>query len=116
MKPISFEEAMNLPKSRFIARCKAWIVEFNEGKPIKIDDFNKCPVQVWIVKNNANCGKDIVPLIATCPICGMPCCPDCMNHSVVQLSRVTGYVSDVAGWNASKKQELKDRQRCELPR
>lgn len=114
MKSITFKEAIELPKNEFIARCEAWIAEFNDGKQIKIDDFNNCPLQIWIVENHANCGKDLVPLIATCPICGLPYCPECGNHSVTQLSRVTGYVSDVAGWNASKKQELKDRQRYKI--
>jgi anaerobic ribonucleoside-triphosphate reductase len=38
-------------------------------------------------------------------------CPDCGNHNVSQLSRVTGYIGDVGGWNNAKKQELKDRKR-----
>jgi anaerobic ribonucleoside-triphosphate reductase len=29
----------------------------------------------------------------------------------MQISRVTGYLQDVAGWNAGKQQELKDRVR-----
>jgi len=36
-------------------------------------------------------------------------CPECGSHDVVQISRVTGYMQDVAGWNAGKQQELKDR-------
>jgi hypothetical protein len=39
-----------------------------------------------------------------CPECNMPVCPICMNHHVISLSRVTGYVSDISGWNAAKKQ------------
>lgn len=46
-----------------------------------------------------------------CPECGQPMCPECYNHSVVSLSRVTGYVQDISGWNNGKRQELKDRQR-----
>jgi anaerobic ribonucleoside-triphosphate reductase len=30
---------------------------------------------------------------------------------VVQISRVTGYLQEVSGWNAGKQQELKDRAR-----
>ena len=33
------------------------------------------------------------------------------SHDVVQISRVTGYLQDVSGWNAGKQQELKDRVR-----
>ena len=49
--------------------------------------------------------------IAYCKVCGKPVCPTCGDHNVVQISRVTGYLADVAGWNAGKAQELKDRTR-----
>jgi anaerobic ribonucleoside-triphosphate reductase len=58
--------------------------------------------------------KDIVSGIATCPECGKPMCPICSRHNVTQLSRVTGYMGDVAGWNAAKRQELIDRKRYDL--
>ena len=45
-----------------------------------------------------------------CPKCGQPMCP-CGSHDVVVISRVTGYLSDIAGWNNAKRQELIDRQR-----
>ena len=38
-------------------------------------------------------------------------CPECGSHDVVQISRVTGYLQEVSGWNAGKQQELKDRAR-----
>lgn len=46
-----------------------------------------------------------------CPVCHNPICPECWNHSVVSLSRVTGYIQDISGWNEAKKQELLDRKR-----
>jgi hypothetical protein len=46
-----------------------------------------------------------------CPVCRMPMCPECFNHTVISLSRVTGYMSDISGWNEAKKQELSDRKR-----
>ena len=49
-----------------------------------------------------------------CPKCGKPICPGCGSHDVVQISRVTGYLQDVSGWNAGKQQELKDRQRVNI--
>lgn len=55
-----------------------------------------------------------VPGIATCPECGEPMCPVCKRHKIEQLSRVTGYVSTVSGWNEGKKQEMKDRKRYEI--
>jgi ribonucleoside-triphosphate reductase len=38
-------------------------------------------------------------------------CPNCGSESVEHLSRVTGYIQAVDGWNSGKKQELKDRRR-----
>jgi len=52
--------------------------------------------------------------IAYCKICGKAICPECGDHDVVQLSRVTGYLQDVSGWNDAKQQELKDRHRWNL--
>jgi anaerobic ribonucleoside-triphosphate reductase len=42
-------------------------------------------------------------------MCGEAVCPECGSHDVTQISRVTGYLQDVSGWNAGKQQELKDR-------
>jgi len=38
-------------------------------------------------------------------------CPNCGSTDVEQISRVTGYLQAVSGWNAAKKQELEDRKR-----
>jgi len=108
-KPITHEESMALPKQEFIDRCLAWMDEFNDGEQINIDDPVKCPLSKWVEYNHHACGRDLVGGILNCPICGQPMCPDCSNHGVTQLSRVTGYIQDIAGWNAGKKQELADR-------
>lgn len=71
-----------------------------------------CPVHEEALKTPA-C-KSVVPGIAYCPTCGKPMCPICNRHNVTQLSRVTGYIQDVAGWNEAKKQELLDRKRYAL--
>ena len=55
--------------------------------------------------------KSVVTGIEYCPLCGQAVCPECGSHDVVQVSRVTGYLQDVSGWNAGKQQELKDRMR-----
>jgi hypothetical protein len=60
------------------------------------------------------CMHEIIPGIEYCPICGAAICPRCGCHDVVQISRVTGYLQDVSGWNAGKQQELKDRVRYDL--
>ena len=56
------------------------------------------------------CANEISSGIRYCPECGQPICP-CGSHSVATVSRVTGYLSEIGGWNNAKKQELKDRVR-----
>jgi len=41
------------------------------------------------------------------------CCPKCGSHNIDHLSRITGYLQSVDGWNAGKKQELLDRTRTD---
>ena len=60
------------------------------------------------------CSHDMVESIAYCELCGAACCPICGCEDVSQISRVTGYMSDVAGWGAAKRQELKDRVRYDV--
>jgi ribonucleoside-triphosphate reductase len=38
-------------------------------------------------------------------------CPNCGSKDVDHISRITGYLQAVSGWNSAKRQELKDRQR-----
>jgi anaerobic ribonucleoside-triphosphate reductase len=59
--------------------------------------------------------KETISGTSTCHECGKPMCPVCNRHNVTQLSRVTGYIGDVKGWNAGKQQELKDRKRYYMP-
>lgn len=110
-KTITHEESMALPKQQFIDRCLVWLDKFNEGKQLKIDNPKKCPLSVWVEYNHRACCKNLVGGIVNCPICSQPMCPDCSNHGVTQLSRVTGYMGDIAGFNAGKRQELLERKR-----
>ena len=38
-------------------------------------------------------------------------CPACDSDDVEHISRITGYLQAVSGWNSAKRQELKDRKR-----
>lgn len=38
-------------------------------------------------------------------------CPSCGSQNIEHISRVTGYLQAVSGWNQAKKQELKDRKK-----
>lgn len=81
-----------------------------------IDD--QCPecgdagvLRIMCPNDHAGCTHDIVEGIAYCDICGEPVCPKCKSHDIEALSRITGYIQAVSGYNAGKAQELKDRQR-----
>jgi hypothetical protein len=92
------------------------INEYNKENNIDIKELQleECPVHVFAFQKYGkqcfavNSGTEI------CPLCNEPICPRCGNHRVEQISRVTGYMSSVSGWNAAKKQELKDRIRVKL--
>jgi hypothetical protein len=79
----------------------------------------KCPVcgELHIVQmcplDHNGCPHTIIDKIEFCPVCGKVLCPLCGDHSVVAISRVTGYLADVSGFGTSKKQELKDRVRTQ---
>jgi anaerobic ribonucleoside-triphosphate reductase len=60
-----------------------------------------------------NCPEEVTSGILFCSKCKQPMCP-CGSHDVVQISRVTGYLSDVGGWNKAKLAELKDRSRYNI--
>lgn len=70
--------------------------------------------------DHCNCHHEMSEILAYCPKCGEACCPEivtdddgnqhiCGCHDVMQLSRITGYLQEVGGWNKAKAQELKDR-------
>lgn len=52
-----------------------------------------------------NCHKVTPGLKASCPGCG--------SNDIDHMSRITGYLQAVSGWNNAKRQELKDRNRIE---
>jgi len=64
--------------------------------------------------DHCHCSHYVVTGIIYCPICDSAICPECGCHDVAQLSRITGYLADVSGWNPAKQQELRDRIRSNL--
>jgi hypothetical protein len=82
-----------------------------------IVDKSPCPncnekqLAIMCPLDHCHCSHDIMTALAHCPLCGEPICPECGCHDVSQVSRVTGYLADVGGFNAGKRQELKDRTR-----
>jgi hypothetical protein len=82
-----------------------------------IVDETPCPncgetnLEIMCPLDHCNCSHHIIESIEYCPLCGAAICPECGSHDVEQISRVTGYLQAVGGWNAGKQQELKDRAR-----
>lgn len=72
------------------------------------------PVRKMCPLDHAHCGHDVEPGVQFCPICHQAICPKCGSHDVSQVSRITGYLSDVGGWNAGKRAELEDRVRYDV--
>ena len=108
----------SLPPHEFLAICSGWkadMVEKGEWDPIREDinfDVLKCPVHLY-AKTKGICMRTTGGT-RICPVCGHYMCPECMNHAADIMSRVTGYLQVVSGWNTSKKQEFKDRTRYTL--
>lgn len=64
--------------------------------------------------DHCHCPHAVIGYIEYCPLCKQPICPECGTHDVEQISRVTGYLQSVTGWNMGKREELKDRHRYQL--
>jgi Anaerobic ribonucleoside-triphosphate reductase len=57
-----------------------------------------------------HCACDHNSGIRYCIKCGKPVCP-CGSSDVVCVTRITGYLQDLSGFNSGKAQEVKDRVR-----
>jgi len=106
----NMKELLSLSKRDFINLNLKWIKEENGGKLMDVAP-SKCPLALWVAYNGTKCNRETVPNTAKCLLCGNYMCPDCGNHNVEVLSRVTGYLQVLSGWNESKKQEFEDRDR-----
>lgn len=106
---------LGLSRRKFIELNLKYIEEERDGKLFETKTPGDCPLAQWVAYNDKKCYQETVGTTKNCPLCGKPMCPDCMNHVVEQVSRVTGYMSTVGSWNASKQQEFKDRTRYDLP-
>lgn len=113
-KPMDILDVMALPWNVFLDRMLAWKKTFSPDEYIIPKEPLECPINQWVIFNHKKCPRQMVPNTMNCPLCGKPCCPDCYIHTVDQLSRVTGYLQAVSGWNAAKKQEFVDRTRYDL--
>lgn len=136
---LSKEELVNLPENTSIYKCNSCRYIFRPRLPTDVEmiivgsTHETCPlcgmdsidllcrVDVYStylkVNNIVDCRKStIISKTDLCPVCRRPMCPECYNHSCISLSRVTGYIQDISGWNEAKKQELLDRKRYDINR
>lgn len=98
---------------------ECWL--FINTEDVKFEGENKIPrcpdcgnvVTKACPNDHCHCSHPVTATIAYCKICGDPMCPKCYSHDVEQVSRITGYLQVVKGWNAGKRQELADRHRTE---
>ena len=72
-------------------------------------------VRIMCPLDHCSCGHALTGTLGYCPLCGEPVCPECLCHDVVQVSRVTGYLAEVGGFNRGKRAELLDRHRYDIP-
>jgi len=111
-------DIINLSIQDFLVVCSEWKDAMkDDDKWDKIqNDFDTnplvCPVHSY-AKFHGLC-KRATGGTSKCPICGHYMCPSCNSHKVDILSRITGYMQIVSGWNTAKKQEFEDRTRHDL--
>jgi len=108
---------LDLPKKYKCYICHVILTEDQVGEgPESRVTCSLChqPVHEMCPLDHCHCGHDVIHGLEYCPICGDAVCPDCGCHDVSQVSRVTGYLAEVGGFNKSKAQELKDRTRYVL--
>ena len=75
---------------------------------------SETPVIMCPLDHPCTCFDEVHDGIAFCPMCQESICPQCGSHDVAAMSRVTGYIQDIGGWNIGKRQELKDRVRVHV--
>jgi hypothetical protein len=101
-----------IPENERIYKCFACYHIVNESPCPNCGEEQR--VVIMCPLDHCNCGHDKTSKLAYCPLCGEPVCPECGCHDVFQVSRVTGYLADVGGFNSGKRQELKDRTRYNI--
>ena len=112
------KEVLAMPLHEFVATCLGWKADMEkDGEWEEIQeniDRNvlKCPVHQYAVERG-RC-KQTVGGSIKCRVCGNYFCSDCGAHTVDVMSRVTGYMQVVSGWNTAKRQEFEDRKRYNL--
>ncbi len=110
-----------IPRGERRYKCFACHIAFpHETTPTDGKKAPECPqchtkdiTQMCPLDHN-DCYHEIFQFSEMCPLCDQPVCPACGSHDVTVISRVTGYLQDLAGWNNAKQQEFRDRNRYNI--
>lgn len=107
-------ESSDSHPSRF--KCHNCLLILDADQMLEENRCPRClsPAVPMCSRDHCYCPHDVVSGIAYCPDCGAAMCPICGSHDVAQISRITGYLQEVSGWNRGKRQELKDRTRYQV--
>jgi len=109
----TYQSLEEIPEEQREYTCNACKLIIKSGDLVD----GKCPacnssdalVQRCPLDTDHDCGKVHATGFEKCPICGNFICPECGNHQVDAISRITGYLSPVKAWNHGKSAELSDR-------
>jgi hypothetical protein len=63
--------------------------------------------------HECDCADEISSGTKVCPQCNHFTCP-CGCHDVFVMSRITGYLGELSGWNNGKRAEFNDRTRYDV--
>jgi|WetSurMetagenome_2_1015567.scaffolds.fasta_scaffold00223_18 anaerobic ribonucleoside-triphosphate reductase len=86
---------------------------------VKQDGLDICPVcATQLIKmcdedHLCQCTEELTGGTQKCPVCGEFTCP-CGSHDAFVISRVTGYLGELSGWNNGKRAEFADRTRYDV--
>lgn len=58
--------------------------------------------------HECTCAEEITSGTNVCPACNQFTCP-CGAHDAFVVSRITGYLGELSGWNNGKRAEFNDR-------
>lgn len=100
-------------------KCLNCFLGYIDARSVKVHtaDGPACPECGNVLEKHCendkpcHCAKQIHETIAYCDTCGEPVCPGCGCHDVEAVTRITGYLNALSGFNRGKAQEVKDRVR-----
>ena len=101
-------------------KCNTCHLIFSKEDVIIKDGKDTCPDcgETFLEKmceadHICTCAHEVTYGARYCEKCGAAICP-CGSHDILVLSRVTVYLQDLSGFNAAKKQEVKDRHHYDI--